>query len=58
MDTTAIIEQLEEEKERLGAAIAALTGAGPNHRLQGSQKDVISSTKAHRSSAQKALESV
>jgi hypothetical protein len=38
MDTTAIIEQLEEERERLETAIAALTGVGPNHRRKGRRK--------------------
>jgi hypothetical protein len=38
MDTTAIIEQLEEEKERLEAAITALSGAGPNHRRKGRRR--------------------
>jgi hypothetical protein len=35
MDTAAIIAQLEEEKERLDAAIAALNAAGPKNRRSG-----------------------
>jgi hypothetical protein len=38
MDTASIIGQLEEEKERLEAAITALSGAGTNHRRKGRRK--------------------
>jgi hypothetical protein len=38
MNTQQIIEHLEKHKKRLEIAIAALDGAGPNHRGKGRRK--------------------